>query len=193
MKVAASFRISESLPGMESLEGNLRDKRRLMAAQAKRVELEFRSHFKAKDAKGNKRGWPRTHFWSRRIMASTSVTKVTENSAEITIAAPEFAQKLFGGTIVPIEAKRLAIPVREEAAGKSPRTFGDRFKFGIDPEFGPALVDKSDETPFYKLVRRVTQKADPSAAPGEQRINAALMDETARFLQRRERRAGGAQ
>jgi hypothetical protein len=183
--------VGADLAEFASLEAVLGpQQRKLMLAQAKRVEIELRFHFKGLDDLGNARGWKRTHFWARRVRANTSVTNVTDTTAEVTVASAEFRQRLFGGTIVPREAKYLAIPVIEQAAGRSPRTFEKgELRFAVDPDFGKVLEQVSTGAVFYFLRRKVVQKADPTAAPSESVIRAALMDETSRFLARARQRA----
>ena len=79
----------------------------LMTVLGRRTERTFRRHFQARDAEGNKRGWPRSHFWNR-IRRVTAFKGATDSAAKLAISDPAFAFKVHGGTIRPITAKALA-------------------------------------------------------------------------------------
>lgn len=207
MSSAIAIRVS----GLQRQQGEVtrlhraaRNRRGFMAALGKRGERELRAHFAKREREPNKSGWPKQHFWARRIRANTVLTEVSANLAVIDIAAPEFRMKLHGGTITPKEAKFLAIPARREAAGKSPRSFGNlRF---VPTRRGGLLVanagfqgplqrgikrigSRQDGIVYYFLVKSVTQRADPHALPPPHSFAAALVSEGHAFLAREARRA----
>lgn len=172
----------------------------LHAAMGKRAEKELRAHFLQKNSTGNKQGWPRTNFWSRRIRSSTVLTGVDAGGATVDIADPAFAQKLFGGTIHARQAKFLSLPARAEAYGKSPREFKD-LHF-IPTRSGGILVQNqqtqfkrtksgriSGQTEvgggvFYFLVKSVVTNPDPTALPTNEKMGDAMNEEIFNFLER---------
>src|SRR6185503_8329142 len=89
-----------------------RSGRPLLAVLGKRLEVTLRQHFRVRGQRPNKRGWPKQHFWDRRIRNATALSSVTDRTATVTIADPAFNAHYFGGTIVPKEAQNLAIPMR---------------------------------------------------------------------------------
>jgi phage gpG-like protein len=105
-------------PALAAIARLVRAPRGLMAAAGKRVEKEYRGHFLALDRQGNARGWPRSHFWARRVRQATSLTSVTDTGAKVTIASPEFGHKVRGGTVRPKRGKFLAIPMTPQAKAR---------------------------------------------------------------------------
>jgi len=89
--------------------------RPLMARLGKTLDTDLRAHFLARDAEGNKKGWPRKHFWKKTVYDATRLTDVSDTGAEVTIASLEFAHKLEGGEIRPLRRKFLAIPISARA------------------------------------------------------------------------------
>ena len=84
----------------------------------------LRTHFRQRNAKGNALGGKRSHFWSR-IANAVQAPQVSQAEISVTVSDRAIAQKIFGGRIVPTNAKALAIPADKKAYGKSPRTIAD--------------------------------------------------------------------
>ena len=185
--LAIRARLERSTPDFDGIRADLGSSRALMAAMGKRAEKELRAHFLGKNSQPNKKGFPRSNFWSRRIRANTALNEIGADYAVVTIAAPEMAQKVFGGTITPKESKYLALPMVAEAANRSPRLFAD---LHFEPRRGGkvkgALVDASGKT-IYLLATSVTQAPDPTALPAPGALEAACADEGRKFLGRRSR------
>ncbi|MCS6243792.1 MAG: hypothetical protein H2172_16235 [Opitutus sp.] len=162
-------------------------RRPLMSVLGRTVEKEYREWFKIADAeKPNRRGWKRQHFWAQ-IRKATAFAFATDDSATVTIADPRIRTQVYGGTIRPKEKKFLAIPLRAEAYGVRPSSglieglFPYRSKRGtllLGREEGGKLVN------FYKLVRSVTVKADPSALPPPALTSQAVLTAARSFVQR---------
>lgn len=187
MSAALTITRQSVLTGLRNVKSDLRGSRGMMAARGKRLERELRAHFLKKDREPNKKGWPKSHFWNRRIRTSTVLTSVTPSTAEVSIADPAIAQKIHGGTIRPKQAKYLSLPAAAEAQGRSPRLFAD---LHFEPRRGAkvkgALVNASGKT-IYLLATHVTQSPDPTALPTMASLEAADADETAKYLARRGR------
>lgn len=151
--IASSVQIADAAtPELIRIRGLVKRPRGLMAAAGKRVAKELRQHFAEKDAKGNRRGWHRSHFWNRRIRQSTSMTAATDNSAEVTIAAPEFIQKLRGGTIRPRRGRMLALPLTSRAKkARSPREWDNHAELCLDSKTGGSRIAKPNRLHVSRL------------------------------------------
>ena len=173
--------------------GALANARPLLAACGKRLEKSLRTHFLARDREGNKRGWPSRHFWNRTVRANTALATVTAEQATVAIAAPEFAQKLFGGTIRPKRGKALAIPLTAQAyAAGSPREGGIQGLFRPRGRRFLAVRDAGGALRVqYLLVSQVTQAADPRALPPEQQMDDEIRAEADAWVARQVRSAQG--
>jgi hypothetical protein len=81
----------------------------------------------------------RSSFWNQ--MLSGTYAGADDEGGFVSTPRP-VALRYFGGTVYPAGATTLAIPVREEAYGKSPRDFSDLrlVKLGIGPSGGPILA-----------------------------------------------------
>jgi hypothetical protein len=160
-----------------------------MALLGKAMEVTLRGHFLARDREGNGRGWPRSHFWNRRVRANTSLTEVTPTAATVSVASPEFAHKMTGGTIRPKRGRALAIPLTAEA-GKagSPREGGMPGLFKV-PGLPFLAVTKGRGRSRvleiqYKLQASVTQPADPRALPDMAAVGRDMEARTAAWVAR---------
>jgi hypothetical protein len=120
----------------------------------------------------------------------TSQPEVSREGVSISIHQVAIAQRFFGGTIEPVNAKFLAIPARSEAYGKRPNQF-DNLRVIIFKSGAGALVSKeppsgtrrnriagSAREPgliFYWLVKQAIQEADHTVLPTEEEmLNAAV-------------------
>jgi hypothetical protein len=119
------------------------------------------------------------------------------------------AQRFFGGTILPIKGTYLAIPLRSEAVGKSPRDFNDlrfippangvaallvqreqtQISYGRkrkDGSRGPVKQGKTvSEGAFYALVRSVTQRGNDDVLPTDEEFGAAATQGIESFIKAR--------
>lgn len=124
------------------------DRVELNRALAERYVALLRDHWREKDQKGNKLGGERTHFWSK-AAEETGIASVDEDGATITVggaAGQQVRIHIFGGTIVPVVAQALTIPIVREAYGLraseyEEKTGKDLFTFGR----GRALFEKVDD------------------------------------------------
>lgn len=153
----------------------------LMRLIGKRLEVDLRKWFRARDGEPNKRGWPKQHFWARiRNATAFDPEQTTDRVATVVIADPAFAAKVHGPTVIePKEKDWLAIPMRPEVYGKWPSS-------GIIPGLFPlrrgeklwlaARVNGALRL-FYRLVKRVTLPPDPKALPPEGDVMMAVNEE----------------
>ena len=147
----------------------------------------------------NKRGWTTTNFWARAAKA-TSWSREPEG-VMVSCNLVGVRQRLMGGTIRPVSARALTIPMSPVSYGHSAREFPGSFVLKTDS--GSYIVQASEgrakgETKkdfggrlkllrqggnnkartagrlefLFKLVSSVTQAADPGVIPARDLINA---------------------
>ena len=163
----------------------------------------LRNHFRKRNLKGNKLGGKRTNFWSSMAKAVQN-PKISTAEITVTVSDRALAQKVFGGRIVPVNRKALAIPADKKAYGKSPRAF-DHLAFiparkkgsgtvGFLVEGVPGIISrgkrKGEATTrplkggalMYVLRAFVDQDPDPEALPTTEQISTDLMTAARTFL-----------
>lgn len=165
-------------PSLQRLIRRVTQRTPMMQAAGKAVEVVLHSHFDRRDAEGNKKGWPRKHFWSRVVRRATAFETATADEATVKIASREFRQKFYGGTITAGSGKFLAIPLtaRAYAAGRPRNWSGEPLKVVRFPSGAVVLRERGfrdkDQSmqggeAQYLLVKRVRQERDPRALPSE--------------------------
>lgn len=150
-----------------------------------------RDHLFAIDSeRGNGMGGRRSHFYSS---AARSVHyKDTSDGVMIVISKTGIAQRFFGGTIRPVNAKKLAIPATPEAYGRRPgeftnleAVFGRRGAYALAERRATTLrktrkgFAKGAEVGgkiMYWLVDKVEQDPDPTVLPTDQSLCSGIMD-----------------
>ena len=171
-------------PELARMRDALTHRRPLHAALAGHVARDLRAHFTKLERRGNKRGWPRRHFWNREGRQNTAVTEISDAGGTVTIASVAIAHKVMGGTIRAKRSKYLAIPVSREAykAG-SPR---EGRIFGLFALKGRLVAAKDKQgkklITHYILKTSVFQRADPNALPPPADIEATVQRETESWL-----------
>lgn len=115
---------------------------------------------------------------------STKVVLGDNPYGRVLFDAPHSAMREFGGTIEPVNAKSLAVPIHPSAKGKSPRDFDD---LTLIPSKGsrPALLVRKRGRGLrnerfdlmFVLVKKVTQSASPYLRP-------ALYDNLPKYVER---------
>lgn len=197
-------------PALRSAIAQLRRPRPILAAASKAVVQLLKSHFRDRQAEGNKQRWPSSRFWfgvRGSVANSVGVSSLTDTSATVTIADPRFAHKITGGTITPKRAKFLTIPLRAEAkrlGGKGTLRESAPDLFVLKTSRGLWLVKsawrrrgrgrsaiKSQAFQFwFKLVKSVTQNPDPRAMPKDEALASAVELAVIRILPTLLRRQG---
>lgn len=162
---------------------------------------EFRLHFTAKDAEGNKNGWWRSHFWYHKVSQKMSLGSLTPTRGEIDIASPPFGHKIRGGEVKPVQAKALAIPLTSAAKKLTrPGLVKGNKDFQYVPIKKGKMVGmifkvtgkkKKKRTPFWVLLTSVFHKPDPTAEPDQEAVNAAVNKAANSAYLRAFRRANG--
>jgi len=146
----------------------------------------IKGHLRGLDRqRSNKLGGKRSHFYS--AAAAATSYHVVSGGAVVSIAHQGFAQRYYGGTIRPVNAKALAIPARPESYGRLPSDFSDLFVMRWKGGSRAALVRTEGGALriYFWLVKSVTQRGDPTVLPSEEEITSAVYDAIGSFLRRR--------
>jgi phage gpG-like protein len=192
-------------PQLRRLAAGLADRQPLMTRLGKTVLVELHNHFAGRESRPNKKGWPKSHFWSA-IRRATALGEVTADTATVTITHPAIHAIVNGGTFTHPDGA-YAIPLRPEAkaagkpsSGRIPGLFllkGHRHAFLAKKEntgfSGAAPLTRRRmalSTPargqrltlYYLLVKTVTRRADPDALPSTASLQEATHRETTAYL-----------
>lgn len=144
--------------------------------------------FRLNGERANALGGQRTNFYAQAARGTNF--EVTATGFLLSVNQVGIRQRFFGGTIEPKGGKKyLTIPMRAEAYGRRAREFNN-LRFAMVAGIGPALVEAEATTlkrtrskkdgvstsrlksagetgggVMYRLVRKVTQRADPTVMP----------------------------
>ncbi len=176
----------------------------LNGALGGRLAEDLMGHFHHRQNVGprNRFGAPSSGFWGE-IADAVAPEPPTNDGVVVTIASPEFIQKVYGGTIE-ADQHLLSIPARTEAYDHSPREFD--FLHAIFFRSGAIALVESDRTlvsqsgkkknrgqfkadrevggmVWYWLVESVTQRADPDALPSREKLIAGLVETAREFFE----------
>lgn len=168
-------------------------RRAFMALAGRTVERALKDHFRARGREGNRRGFPRTHFWAREGVTKTALLAADANQAAVIVSSPAIAHKVRGGVIRPGAGKRfLAIPLTALAYGRRPserhipglffRRAGARGYLAARDASGALRV-------HYLLVARVVQRPDPRALPEASILEAQITARGRAWFARRDQPA----
>lgn len=152
--------------------------RRAYAAMAAAVAEQIRRHLVAKDRIPNQLGGRRTHFYSGAAQATHWYA--SERAGEISISQDGIRQRLLGGTIRPVHARALTVPVHPLGHGRRAAEFGAELRMvkleggGRDGRtVGLLVLGRGSDAPvIYVLRTEVTQDPDPSVLPTDEDMRA---------------------
>lgn len=166
-------------PAFQRLVANIKQPA-IRKVMGRAIANRVRKHFTRLDGeRPNKLGGARTHFYAQARRSVQQPQLVGGDGIQVSINHVGIAQRYFGGEITPKNAKWLTLPVHPEAYGHRAREFGDLEFVPIDEGRRAMLVRPNEASPngigevFYLLVKRVTQRPDPSVMP----TNAELRDD----------------
>jgi len=118
----------------------------------------------------NKKGWPSTGFW--RDAANSVSHYPVEGGQVVSIAKIGMRQRFFGGSIRPVNAQALTIPISPEAYGHTAADFPGAFL--LKTKTGAYLVRYTNGRGrnalfdfLFKLSGGVDQPPDPSVLPSK--------------------------
>jgi hypothetical protein len=155
----------------------------------------YRAHFNGLNrSRPNQLGGRRTNYYAGAARA-TSFTLVGTDTVLISINQVGIRQRVFGGTIKPTRSKYLTIPVAPEAHGKRAREFGDLVViFGARGQ--PIALARKPQgkrgygTILFRLVKSVTQRADPTVLAPREEVLAAIKTAVTSTIDRATRKPG---
>jgi hypothetical protein len=164
----------------------------LLAVLGGTLEKELRAWFAAANTeKPNRRNFPRQNFWAQvRTRTAYDPARTTANTATVVVADPRLRTHIYGGTLRATNSKYLAIPLNAEAYGKTPRSgliAGLRFApvGRTSNTVGYLVRHEGDKVVnYYRLVRKVTVRPDPSALPPASLTGGALLRAASAFIAR---------
>ena len=174
---------------LREIEGYLKRPQALWKEVGRRCAIELRKHFVARDGEPNKLApGRREHFWAQ-IRDAVGNPEIFEGGAEVVIADSRYALKVFGGTIVPREAKALAIPVHALAYARRPAVFEDETGHDLFRPKGKRVLmaelgENGAPVVIYILAKSATVPADPKALPDPGVLEAACLDQAEKHLTR---------
>ncbi|MES2692660.1 MAG: hypothetical protein V4773_04245 [Verrucomicrobiota bacterium] len=140
----------------------------------------LRKHFTKLDrTRANKLGGKRSHFYGQVRRSVQQPQLLGGDGVLVSINHVGIAQRYFGGVIVAGQngsgKKFLTLPVHPEAYNRRAREFQDLDAIFFENGEG-VLVRPNAESKhgigevYYRLVRRVRQKADPTVLPPEEEL-----------------------
>lgn len=180
MRAAAIIATDTATPAIRRLPIEAKSRRAYAAMGASVAEL-IRRHLVEKDQTPNQLGGRRTHFYA--AAAQQTFWTAAEDHAEVTVAKDGIRQRLLGGTIRPVNAKALTIPIAAEAYGRRASEFGPELRL-LKSNGGPdgntvgvlVLGEGVNAQALYVLRTLVTQEADPSVLPEDDDLMAAARE-----------------
>ena len=160
----------------EALEGGL-PRAFVHQAMGRSVANLLMDHFLRKESAGNRRGFPRSHYWAR-ARDSVAVGEVSDERASVLVRHPGVALHLHGGVVRPRQAKSLALPLRPEVYGVNPRenTIVGLFVLKSKKSGKAFLAGKGADGKarlYWILLASARVPADPSTLPSRPELEAA--------------------
>ena len=152
----------------------------LVQAAARGVSDALQRHFRSRNASSKHReGMPRSNYWAH--VAASVQTIAKGDIATVLVDHEGVMLHWKGGTVRPVKAKALAIPIAPEVADTNPREYDSgrtllalvlRKKKGK----APLLVDKATGRALWVLLKSASIEPDDSVVPPEESLVQAGRD-----------------
>jgi hypothetical protein len=212
MSIAISIQASDGITPVTRRVANAIQPARLNPVIGRSVNNTVREHlFSLNSARPNKLGGRRTNFYTG-AARGTQFKVVSDSEIVLSINQVGIAQRYYGGTIKPKSSKFLTIPVHPAAHGKRAREFDLEVVFGVNGQPVALATKKVSESRtrqsksgkitrtnvtrfgeiYYRLVRSVTQAADPNVLPKTEVIGLFAQRDVNAVVNRAIAGAGGA-
>lgn len=147
----------------------------LVQAAARGVSNALQRHFRARNASAKHReGMPRSNYWAHVADAVQTIAK--GDKATVLVDHEGVMLHWKGGTVRPVKAKALAIPLAPEVADTNPREYGRGHtllalvKRLVGKGKAPLLVDKATGRALWVLLKSATLNPDASVVPSEESL-----------------------
>lgn len=171
--------VTTALPEFKGLKAIQENMRSILGNAGVRLNRLVSNHIRTiaaeRHATANRLGAkPTGHFKASDVLPAK--VNESDNSVTVTVTTPGIVRAVKDVTILPKEAKSLAIPLHASAYGIQPRELNDRGEYEMfrikkkgSKEPGNILYrrDGDELVPMYLLVRRVFQKKDESLMPNQ--------------------------
>ncbi|MBI3886155.1 MAG: hypothetical protein HY302_10545 [Opitutae bacterium] len=145
------------------------------------IATRLRKHYTKLDAqRANKQGGTRTHFYAQARRGVQQPELVGGDGVKVVTNHVGIAQRYFGGEIRPKTGKFLTLPVAPAAYGHRAREFNDLHAIYFSDGSGILVRDNTETKSgvgeiYFRLVKSVAQKPDPSVLPTEAELTAAAV------------------
>lgn len=119
MRLGLEIKLSEGGQSeLMRLSMGLKRPEALTKAVARQAANLLRRHYRAVDARRpNRLGGPRQHWWARVASSVQNPVLRSPGEAVVAVTAPGIALRAKGGTVRPVQAAALAIPIDRESYG----------------------------------------------------------------------------
>lgn len=176
----------DALPFWKRVQMDLSNVDRVHKSMGVAAAKEVRTNFRSLDRERH-RGFSSSNFYGGAAGATNHEVQ-RDGSIHVLVGDGLFpgaaiALRYFGGTVEPVNAKYLTIPVADEAQGKRVREFGDDIEFIINRRTGKGVVTLADRV-LYALTKKTTHEADDSVLPDMQDIRDAMADAATETIER---------
>lgn len=196
LPVSVEITKDTATPALQQVWDSLAPGRRkpLMAVLGREGERIYRAWFRGRNADSpNRRGFPRSNFWSKRIAGATAydAARTTDTTATVVVADPAINAHVHGGTWGAKTAKNLALPLRAEAYGVRPKAgtipglrFIPNLRRGANVKGWLVTGQDAQTVYWWRLQRTVTVSRDPRALPPSAAVLDALTARALKFFHR---------
>lgn len=149
----------------------------LVQAAARGVSNALQRHFRARNASAKHReGMPRSNYWAHVADAVQTIAK--GDKATVLVDHEGVMLHWKGGTVRPVKAKALAIPLAPEVADTNPREYSRGHTLlalvkrlvGKRKRKAPLLVDKATGRALWVLLKSAKLDPDASVVPPEESL-----------------------
>ncbi|MDR1305699.1 MAG: hypothetical protein LBK76_10845 [Verrucomicrobiales bacterium] len=187
-------------PSLNRLAARLNSPAKAALVAATEVRGLLIAHYQKKNAEKHRNVFKKTNWWAK-VARSVTRPHLEADGAVVSVTEPGVMAHYTGATIRPKNGKYLAIPARQEAAGKWPREFNNlyfvKFRNGTAALMAGAaktgkkyagrkgLGGKQDAgLIFYFLTKTSKLRADKTALPASADIDAAALRGINKYLEK---------
>lgn len=184
MSVAIS--ITYTVTGAESKLQALRlaiNPQALNEAAGRSVATSVRDHlYNLNSARPNALGGRRTNYYAG--AADSTHMEAAPDKATVTVSQTGFALRFHGGTVTPVNAKMLTIPVNPAAYGMRAREFPDTFVWRDKDTKSAFIADAPGNVLrlLFLLTDSATIPEDPSLLPSDSNLESSAIDGIRNYL-----------
>lgn len=177
MQINLTADTRQALAEIERIGLGVRDPRGFTEAATEGAAEETRENFRRLNLARHRANAPRPGFYA--TAAESTIARVrNDREGSISVTGPRgIRQRIFGGTITAKPGRYLAIPVHAAVTGIRAREVYERLGLMtvVNRRSGKGVLVDANNVVFYALTRSVTQTADPSVLPDEDRIRSSAL------------------